>query len=486
MRTITRRAGAAVAAALLLASAAAAAEPNAVLDKALRDAAPRILEKLHAGKYDNVGVLKFRAARGGDPLRDPLRDDLGPINCSLADRLEVALVLAQKEDDTLGILLHASDAVSKSGNSDASHLTETGRAAFFPEKREPENRDTAIKFDRPWGNGRKVPADAFLTGEARLSADLKTVDVTVQLFDRADPATLKEVDKFTALLDWRALAEAGVSFVHRRGDDAPLPDILTENVPVVRNDDNVFLYPPPGEKSSDQKKDWGKLLSESPVKLEIYYVKDKGDVKKSAQPQAVEGGAVRPPREGEKVVLKLKNTGDHTYGVVLRINGENTIEPARSVPSDLDSLKWILEPGDEISIFGFQEGKAVAKEFEVFSPKATEEKMVNYDRDNLGTFRMAVFRAADQKSAGDTALAMRDDNLDPGVKAVRGGSLSTGGTPRTLAALQGKLKENAKAAGGRGLIGAGENIASEVKLVDFRPLPSPEATLTIHYFTPER
>src|SRR5260370_33767414 len=101
------------------AGAARAADPLP-LDKALRQAAPAVLRELHARKgVTNVGVLKSLAARGdGDP-----RDDLGAINRSLADRLEVALVLAQEDGDDLHVLMHASDAVAAAPKATRARLT---------------------------------------------------------------------------------------------------------------------------------------------------------------------------------------------------------------------------------------------------------------------------------------------------------------------------------------------------------------------------
>jgi hypothetical protein len=517
MNTIARRAGAAVAAALLLASAAAAADPPRTLDKALRDEAPGILKALHDGHYANVGVLKFLAARGDGKLCD----NLGPINRSLADRLEVALVLAQDDKDKLCVLTHASDVVAQQPFAAKlySHLTEDGLKRFF-------DPDRPLLFNRPWGGEadpqtgqlKPVTADAFLTGEARLSPDLKTVDVTVRLFDRndKDPNKLREAAHFTALVDWRTLTESGVSFVRPRGNDIPDPDAAPVPATVVLNDDKEPYYRP-DDKSAGGGGDWGKVEKESPVRLEIYYLnaatnlKDPGDVKKAlngATPVPVKDGAtVRPPKEGEKVVFKLKNTDDglknpgdrHTYGVVLRVNGENTIEREK-LTSALDSVKWILDPGDEITVAGFQVGKSAAEEFKVLSPQASKEQMVNYDLNNIGTISMVVFRANEEKTKNEVALARRDDNLDAEaerMKSVGRGSLSVGaaGPPMDLKALKGALEADTKARGSRdavvgrrgagGLIVAGDKVASDVQQVAFRALPEPVASVVIYYYKPE-
>ena len=107
--------------ALALAAAGARADDAVSIDRALKKQAPAIKKDLLDHGYRTVGVLKFLAASSaGKP-----RDDLGALNRTLADRLEVALVLSLDADDEdkLSVLTHASDAVAKSGNKGLDHLT---------------------------------------------------------------------------------------------------------------------------------------------------------------------------------------------------------------------------------------------------------------------------------------------------------------------------------------------------------------------------
>src|SRR5467141_1148920 len=91
-------------AAALLAAPAAAPASSDELDAKLRAAAPAVLKYVKAKKYENVGVLKFLVDRGdGKPT-----DNAGALNLGLADRLEVALILALPNDD-LGVIYRASD-----------------------------------------------------------------------------------------------------------------------------------------------------------------------------------------------------------------------------------------------------------------------------------------------------------------------------------------------------------------------------------------
>src|SRR5271170_8428959 len=112
------RSVAAVTAVALFVFPAVAAEPKLPnLDTALSTNAPKILKELRQREYKNVGVLKFLVADGdGQP-----RGNVGSLNRTLADRLEVALALAN-DDPQFGIIIHASDVVA---NFSSANLVDT-------------------------------------------------------------------------------------------------------------------------------------------------------------------------------------------------------------------------------------------------------------------------------------------------------------------------------------------------------------------------
>src|SRR5260370_42359325 len=95
---------------ILLAAPAARAEGPPPLDEAILKNAPRIIDYLKKHSYKNTGVLKFLVQ--ADAGRSA--DSVGPLNRSLADRLQVALILAN-DDPNLGFLTHASDSVAETG-----------------------------------------------------------------------------------------------------------------------------------------------------------------------------------------------------------------------------------------------------------------------------------------------------------------------------------------------------------------------------------
>ncbi len=68
------------------------------LDKLLLQHSRTILPTLKDRGYKNVGVLKFRVKKGDEPATDRA----GTLNLRLAEKLEMALILANKIQDRSG------------------------------------------------------------------------------------------------------------------------------------------------------------------------------------------------------------------------------------------------------------------------------------------------------------------------------------------------------------------------------------------------
>ncbi len=81
---------------------------TADLEKQLLKEAPGILKYLREKGYKNVGVLKFRSKIGDEPVSD----NAGTINLSLADRLEIALRWRTARAEPIGIIQRASARVA--------------------------------------------------------------------------------------------------------------------------------------------------------------------------------------------------------------------------------------------------------------------------------------------------------------------------------------------------------------------------------------
>ena len=196
-------------------------------------------------------------------------------------------------------------------------------------------------------------------------------------------------------------------------------------------------------------------------------------------------GAVPTPGPRDKVTFRLKNTDPNTtYGVVMKINGDSTIEH-QALPA-LDCYKWVLAPGKKVTVNGFQTSDQKAEEFKVLPPAAAKE--VNYG-DNAGVFSLVVFREATPEE--QTAFVRKDEQRNQEVKAISRGSVAAPGAqpPHSLMALQDALTVGADPAqskeGKKGLIVAGQDTDSPVEHKDFVPFPREELSLVVRYYRPQ-
>lgn len=422
-----------------------ASEPRN-LDEALAQRAPDIVKYLRDKNYQTVGVLKFLVQKGAEPATD----NVGTLNLSVARRLEVALVLANP-DDKLGIVRNASAAVMNSRRR-ASYLSPAGRKELFN-----------VPFILAWGTNDDEPvkADAFVTGLVQLSPDLATTSVRIQAFDK-DQDQPVDVCQFRVRTDERMLTETGESYLVRQ------------------------IVPGKGDAARSAKEtEQGKAkhpLEASDLQWEVYYDNDQA-------PIVIKDGraSVKGPKQGQIVWFVLTNKGKERYGVVLRVNGENTLYREK-LPSSL-CRKWILDPGDKVVIRGYQSDDKTAAEFSVLSPEASEKEEVNYG-EHAGTFSLEVF--AGRKEPAPVAAE------DAKVKAVEAGQLPTA-KPIKLTTLQQKLLEaqNSPAKvsdglrqipgrNGAGLVVAGKAIDSQVERVKFEPAPVPMISATVRYYAPGR
>jgi hypothetical protein len=416
---------------------AAADEP--ALEAALRREAPRVLGYLKGHGYRTVGVLKFRVKKGTEPVSDRV----GALNLDLAARLEVALVLANDVRAPLGVVRDASAVAATIPG--ANHLTAPGRQALF-----------RGRYPLAWGNERVEP-DAFLTGVAALSPDLKTVTVHLLAFGR-DGGAVEKVGEFMARTDAPTLAAAGESFRTRGAFDAG-EVATTEAVDAASKVKAARQANPLADPAA-------------PVGLEVVY---------DGRPVPVEfrGGRafVREPAEGQSVrfvVRKRDRTADR-YGVVLLVNGLNTLRKERLTPAECS--KWVLGPGaPAVEVRGFQTDAATAEAFRVLSSEESRRNEMSYGPE-VGSVTLVVFR----ERKGPPPPALDDEGED--LAAIARATMPRT-PPANLAALKYRLHAGADAGGSRGLIVEGRQTDSKIRTVEFIPDPTPVMSATITYYKP--
>jgi hypothetical protein len=419
--------------ALFLPADAAAELPT--LERGLVRQAPGLIKHFKSNGYKNVGVLKFLVSRADGA---GFSDNVGTLNMLLARRLEVALVLANDPDALVGIIRNASAVASRTRG--ANHRSLAGRKRLF----EPD-------YPLAWGKG-EVKADAFVTGTAQISKDLRRLTVSLYAFNRGRNRLEQLGKDFEVRNDAGKLAEMNESFVLRGAFD-----------------DNEAVGAAARVKDREAKHPLAAGMP--PVRLEILY---------DGRPVAIEqrdGRALVPePREGQKVALRLRRDASKArYGVVVKVNGESTI--ARQGLPDAQCRRWILEPGSgPIVLQGYQlDGKTLEK-FHVLSRAESKAREVDYGED-VGTISLTVFRERLKEDVPDAGEGKEERN----ARAVAKVSL-----PRkeTYDALKKDLLEEANEEQSRGLVVPGERVSSRVRAVRFNADPIPIMSVTVLYYRP--
>jgi mono/diheme cytochrome c family protein len=406
------------------------------LDEELLKQAPIALQFLRERKYQNVGVLKFRIKMPGEVEAS---DNVGPLNQSLATRLEMALALADDNKNPAGILRDASLAAALIPK--ANHLLDEGRPVLF-----------GPKYPLAWGSDTPVKADAFISGGVKFSADLRVLQVRFHIFLKdGNVATADE--PFFARCDPGLLVEAGESFLVRGGlkGDEPLDPVKAIEAAVALRQQKVVSP---------------LLDKDAPVKLEVRYDD------KLVPVQFRDGKYQVPePKEGQKVsfVIRRQAAADQRLGIVLKVNGQNTI--LRERLPEVQCRKWVLEPGaaaltvdhihtDDKEDKGEIQAPAVAK---------TPSGETRYAPD-VGTISLVVFREARGKAPASAA----SDNL---------AALARGAFPKDrakgLAALKEQMhKDAAPESAAQGLDGP-VKAGDEPKAAEFKADPTPVMAVTI-------
>jgi hypothetical protein len=427
--------------------ARAAGDP---LDEALLERAPKILAELKKRGFTNVGVVKF-LVRHGD--RDP-SDDVGDLNLTLANKLEVALILAN-DDDKFGVIDKASEQVAREKLLGANHLKEDGRQAFF-----------VRKYELAWSRD-KVDASGFLTALATFSPDLSKLTLQVQVFDKT--GKLEELTgSFTAATGPELLAQAGFSYALAPARQKAL---VAGEPPPAREVQKQEIVERVARSVEPMARDGLSPLADSPIKLTVLY---------NGKPASVTGTTLPEPKATDRVEFTLDNPTDGTYAVVLLVNGENTLYQERAAPAAC--RKWVLGPKMSVTIKGFQVGQDKVAPFTVLPPEEPLPDAVRYG-DHAGTFRLVVFHGKMTDANPAENMANADAKDSAALSRTRGGTRPAGVKPQSLKALQADLRGRLGTDGARGYVvkgGATESFAT--RSVYFVPSPElPVADISLRY-----
>jgi hypothetical protein len=452
--------------AVLVAAAPARADD---LESALLGRAKELVKFSQSSGYKTVGVLKFLGTKDGRTLSD----NLGTVNALLARRLEVALVLTNDPRNPIGIIDDASAVAAKTPG--ANHLSPEGRKALF-----------AAQYRRAWGDPSvRVRPNAFLTGLVEVSKDLKTLRISFLYFDeRSGLRAVPGVPDAVVPNRPGALVELGESFTVRGAFDdgkveakaKPKPDAAAK--PKAKNDPprEPAKNDPPADLPKDkdviqQAKDVRDQAARhpaeepgAPVKLTVLY--DGTPV-----PAQVQGGKafVPEPKAGQRVEFVMTpDAKPGRYGVVLKVNGENTLDKER-LPDARCRMYVLTSPGEKVLVRGYQLGVDRVETFRVLSVPESKASEVNYGSD-VGTITLTVFPEGkapapdlSEDAAEKSAVAKAELPPEPS---------------KSFDSLKAKLLEDAN----RGLIAQGAQVEAKVQVVKFTPAATPVMTLTVIYY----
>jgi hypothetical protein len=343
------------AAALLLIAAAGPARAASNLDAALLKEAGPILTALQARGVKAVGVLKFRSQVG---TVAPTYAQ-GPINGNLALALENALILFNKTGQPL-ILRQAGETVARQKQN-----LHVGN----PADRE---RLFALDYRPAWGTQATARADGLLTGLVALAADYRTARVTVELLapGQAAPARLHE---FTVTTDRALLSDLALGFKIK--GSAITMDMVEAKANL------------PGGGGADEL-----------IQLQVLY-NDKPQVPQAdfSNPKAP-GFRIDEPAEGTAVKFVIRNVSQERVGVVLRVNGRNTLigmngEWEEAATEAGRCRRWVLDPNDSYTLDGFTDpGKREKVPFRVTSDEESRKLEQEEQHDKLGMIECLVFK----------------------------------------------------------------------------------------------
>jgi hypothetical protein len=415
------------------------------MERSLLKQAPKLIKYFKEHDYKNVGVLKFLVSREGKPFSD----NIGTLNLLAARRLELALVLANDPRNPVGIIDNASAVAHTIAG--ASHLSKEGRQKLF-----------AAQYPRAWGKD-LVQADAFVTGTSEISSDLRKITISLYCFDRVTAKLEPLGDDFQVANATDRLGEMGESFVLRGAFDDGQTETTSAKQREHARQEAIYQQ---AVKVREQMMQHPAQQEKPPVTLDIYYDDAKAPL------EFRDGQAyVAEPREGQTVQFGLRrDSGKDRYGVVLKVNGENTLDKQR-LP-DLSCRAWVLDSGyGPWSIGGFHIGTDVREKFRVASVAESRQREINYGHD-VGTISMTVFR--ELKAKAKQTFLDEDEQYQIVLKKLP----DLRKRPGNYQALKAQLLEDAN----RGLIVEGQRETSKVEVVPFVADPKPIMCLTVRYY----
>ena len=154
------------------------------------------------------------------------------------------------------------------------------------------------------------------------------------------------------------------------------------------------------------------------VELEVYYDNQKQPIEQD--PTKFPDFRVPEPRAGQTVEFRLRNRTASRVGVVLAINGLNTLRMEDVSADGAGCSKWILDPGVEYTVANFHHADNTAEPIKVLADDESLRSEEQNPHPRLGAIELLVFQPApgprqDQPSGLRRPLPF----VDAGVKSAQ-------------------------------------------------------------------
>lgn len=374
------------------------------IQRGLLRAAPTVVQYLVDHNASTVGVLRFFLTQEGS--KEKLTAAAGPINYRLAEDTEKALLFAlARHENARGtaprLIRNASKQVAQKAP-DAS--------VFDAEKR---SRLFAPDYDMAWGKPARAKAEMFLIGFVHLSANRKSMDVSLYALDSKAGAPAK-VTSFQSPTSPADLIDTGFT-LRAISDSIVLGNVSVGDVETgARVDTTTNIVSKPLD---------GTDLQDAPIQLEILY---------DGVPRPVQFHSgnylVEEPKDGQTVSFRLsrKDASAASYAVVLKVNGRNSIE--EQTLSAPQCRKWVLDAGDApVTVDGFYHppefpgGRHRVLPFRVLSDQESQARELEFGPE-VGQISLTIFKEG-QGSVPTTPPATTNRAEDTRVASIRGAKL---------------------------------------------------------------
>jgi hypothetical protein len=417
------------------------------LDAALLKNAPDVIAYLHNHHYQNVGVLKFRIhkAKQGTSFK------VGPLNDNIVERLENALIAVNPSDHPVGII-HDANQVAVARKL-ARYDNPTGQHALFQQS-----------YPLAWGNTNVKP-DYLLTGVVNVRPDLKSATVSIEGFGPSSPKQDK-VTSFDVKTDRSLLTDLNESFQVK---SRQLGKRKTRNIELDEeavSDAAADNAKPQGQAGKDTSLNGAAQVATSTAAQSsadnlLYY-----EIRYDGQPQQVTSDPNSPgelqvvsPTPNQTVTFYLKSLASERIGVAVTINGKSTLYEQDLDPNQL--LAWVLDPGTEYGIDGFQMDNNTRKPFRVLTDEETAAATYG---PNTGLIHFHIFKsgggAGNKNIAGGDGGAKDDSSgqaMNISLRGLNRSALVSSGKTRSFSEFKKAVREQAHAGPKtRNLLGAGE------------------------------